>query len=512
MFDSLNGYGNIDTFKDMTQDEIDGVEIHARTKLVRILTKNAIDCGQELDESLMTAFFGVYGVCPEEFEFVRGDKKLIVKLTERVGEKIQSDGIDFFRSKRQRYTFKGIGESQFGLIYGDFTHRPNINVKAHFTEDDVRKKLFDSAKSVFDSFKGETENRNCAILSDEMINIVMGETKVTGEVTCIICQTHKSKQYFKTKPGSKSFCWVMTNMRSHIENCLQPKDPSTKSRKDNKKVTAKTVNDDDRDKNEQQNTGNAADDNTVIDLNETARSHTDDDELQSQYEDILTTQILVQSLKMSNTVHQCKDVEETMVCGFGTKSRQQSVQICDVPADGDCLFTSIAHQFGHVKINSEEHKKLAFSLRETVVEHIKMNISQYKHNLIDRILQNEPLLKRKEVTEPLCLSYVKTILSREGVFGGKESFDAISLMKKANIVVFNEEGTCYFGSDFIPAYTETILIAFRGSKGQRNVDRNHFGSVTSVSNHLAEAASKNLIKNYMQSIRNKNRNSVVALE
>lgn len=59
---------------------------------------------------------------------------------------------------------------------------------------------------------------------------------------------------------------------------------------------------------------------------------------------------------------------------------------------------------------------------------------------------------------------------------------------------------------------KTILIAFRGSEsGQKNEDRDHFGSVTEINNKLVPIASQLLIESYIKQIRNKNRNSVIDL-
>lgn len=528
---SLNGYGNVNTFKDLTEEDIDNIEEYSQTKLIRLLEKSAIDSGNELDENIKKAFFGIYAVSPEEFQFVRGDRKLISKIVDRVKEKIQTDGEYFtpkLPRKRQKLPFTGISESLLGLIYGDFTeHFKTTNISIN----DLKEKLFHSAKSVFDSFETEIVNRNshCSTsLTIDMISVSHGE-KIQGTVKCIICQKQNAKVSLKQNPRTGSSNWIMCNLKSHIQNCLKlPKkekqtlvknfvDPNDNGLMNDDLENAHsndinfTIDSDGsclHDTNNESFISNK--NNTIVNLNITPISEIEDNDLQDQYEELVTSQILIQNIKISNAVFQSKDVELTINSGFGTTSRPFQFNICDVPADGNCLFSSIAHQIMQVKINSAEHVNHTHELRKSVINYIEENIIKYLHCLRGRLLDSGEC--DKNATTEDCLAFVKNRLAVAGTFGGTESIQAISCIYKTNVIVLSEEGTAYFGALFNCTYKKSIMIAFRGTKSQNNQNRNHYGSVTNIKQPFVSQVSKHLIQNHMKSVRNGKHNTTVTVE
>lgn len=64
-----------------------------------------------------------------------------------------------------------------------------------------------------------------------------------------------------------------------------------------------------------------------------------------------------------------------------------TVRICEVRKDGNCLFSSIAHQLFNVKLDSLEHVNLTTKLREETVSHIKQNILTFTHEIKGRIYE-----------------------------------------------------------------------------------------------------------------------------
>lgn len=240
------------------------------------------------------------------------DKK---KLAANINDKIQSDNSDFFEApsiKKSKLSLKGTTKSIMGLIYGEHSGNKNKSTDAGFSLDELQKKLFNSAETLFNQFKDDLAMLDCSKLSMEMIEVAMVDNNIEAKVMCIICHKPKTKVYLKIHAGKNSSAW---------------------------------------------------------------------DELQSEYEDLIATQLTVQNVKMTNTVFQCNDKQENIFCTLGTDSRgKQNFKICDVAADGSCLFNAITHQLSHVKVNSGQHIDLAKDLRKSVVAHISVNLSKYLHS------------------------------------------------------------------------------------------------------------------------------------
>lgn len=521
LFYSLNGYGTLGMFKDLTDDDINNIEIYARTELFGLLQTKATTSNQPLDESLLAAFYLIYAVSPQTFQFVPGDRKFIQKLRKRVINKISSDGEKYFQPQhlpknKRKLGLKGTSESLFGLIYGDFTRSQNLDVNldlgARFSQGDLHNRLFGAARKMFGDYEDEIAMRGSQSLSTDMVEVNVVENGIKGTVTCALCRKQKTKVFCKTALGSNAFCWVLANLKKHILNCLQSENvldiDEIECNKNNNIDLVESHNNNDNDIN------NLMDDNkneSMVQLDVTPVDQIDDETLQTDYEDLLATQIMVQVLKMVNTVYQCKDKEEKVYCDFGTRLRKLPIKICDVSANGDCLFSAISHQLSHVRINSREHQIHTQNLRNEVAEHLEANLPNYLFDLKNRLLESGEVVN-EQTQEQQCINFIKNKLSHSGTFGGTESFMAVSAIKKVNIIVFNENGTCYFASKFDPTHQETIMVAFRDSnQGLENKYRNHFGSVTEIDQKLASKVSQYLIDKHMQYIRNKDRNSIIEI-
>lgn len=494
---SLNGYGTVDIFKDIDEEDIDCIEVYARTELINLLNKKAEEIAKELDKDLMMAFYGIYGVSPQNFQFVKGDRKLICKLASRVSDKLVENE-DYFKEKmlpkKRKFILNNTNESLFGLIYGSSSQRQNM--LCDFRQEDAKSKLFEQAKKLFDSHEEEMQIRNCSEFTTDMVDITIDENGIKGNVLCAICRKQKTKVHCRSNQGSKSFNWVISNIKTHITNCLKSK----RLGEDNNNGLQRA-----RSSNEDESSHGT----TTVSLDITPISSDAD---QSYLESLLENQIAVQIVQMANTVHQCRDTQMTMTCNFGVKSRKSSIQICDVPSNGDCFFSAVSHQTKYVKIDSPEHKTDTENLRKATAKHIETNLHDFKHDLKNRIIESGQRIDENNV-EDQCLQFVRDHLANAGTFAGRECFDAIAAMKGVNIVVFNEMGTCYFGSKFNPSYKKAILLAFRGTgDGEKNENRNHFGSVTEVKNKVITNASQFLIPKYLQYIRNKNRNSIIDID
>lgn len=104
-FNTMNGFGNALTFKDIDNDDIDTVEAFVRTELLGILSKNASDsigdnCDALVDDQQMLEHFGeAYKETPENFKFLNGHKKLIRNVAVHVKRLVDGKGVKLFKPK-----------------------------------------------------------------------------------------------------------------------------------------------------------------------------------------------------------------------------------------------------------------------------------------------------------------------------------------------------------------------------------------------------------------------------
>lgn len=184
-------------------------------------------------------------------------------------------------------------------------------------------------------------------------------------------------------------------------------------------------------------------------------------------------------------------------CGIQlTPGEISNIEVCQVPEDGSCLFGAAVHQHFLSAIGSDEYNQNVLNLRKNVVDHIRSNPDQYKHDILNRILElgsDHKKISEIENVEEECEKYLNR-LSLNGSWGGSESAKAISEIFKANLVIFNEYGTVYFLNSFNSSFENVITLAFRIIKGLEkenvsNEQRNHYDSVINITDDIVEKSS-----------------------
>lgn len=172
-------------------------------------------------------------------------------------------------------------------------------------------------------------------------------------------------------------------------------------------------------------------------------------------------------------------------------NKSGSINICKIPGDGNCLFSSLAQQIFHSKINSSEHIDQTRKLREDVVNTIKENYDLFlfdlKGRVFDMIDNDEFDINPESLNiENECKRFVENLLPKENHFGGSETIKAVSMFYKTNIIVFLENSRCIFGTAFDGSYTKIACIPYRKC-------RNHYDSVRNMQANLIYNVAEQLL-------------------
>lgn len=96
-----------------------------------------------------------------------------------------------------------------------------------------------------------------------------------------------------------------------------------------------------------------------------------------------------------------------------------------------------------------------------------------------------------------CALFLRN-LSKQGFWGGSESLKAVSLIYKANILIFNEKGHFYFTNDAQITNNQCIIISFRCASGDKDAPRNHYDSVCEIQEEDVYICARELLKRYMK--------------
>lgn len=189
-------------------------------------------------------------------------------------------------------------------------------------------------------------------------------------------------------------------------------------------------------------------------------------------EDAIYQQISNQKLRLLEATMKHKTRKYTMNYSFGDKKCK--IRIAKMDKDGSCLFSAIQHQLSCCKPNTDDHYASRNDLRAEAVNYLGKNLNTVLFSVTGRILDERDDIKdaNRKVTEKDCLDFITNKLSKHETWGGFESMHAISIIHKANILVFNESESFYFAIGFELEYEKTVIIAYR--------NRDHYDSVVEI--------------------------------
>lgn len=172
------------------------------------------------------------------------------------------------------------------------------------------------------------------------------------------------------------------------------------------------------------------------------------------------------------------------------------IYVIKINADGNCLFTSLAHQLWPTAVTSDECKRNSMKLRAAVVEHILENIESYQMFIDERVDEVKSLSNDDASLETKYKMWVRYVLSRKGVWGGIETIKAVSRMYRVNVVIFNECNRVRMIQGANEQYNRTIIIAYRFHlNGKNEPVYNHYDIVCDMESNTIYVASEFVINN-----------------
>lgn len=170
------------------------------------------------------------------------------------------------------------------------------------------------------------------------------------------------------------------------------------------------------------------------------------------------------------------------------------IYIIKILGNGNCLFTSLAHQPWPSATTSDECKKNSVKLRAKVVEHILNNIEPYQMFIEEYLHELKSLNSDNTSLDTKYEMWVRHNLSRQGSWGGIETIKAVSQMYRVNVVLFDECGIVQMIQGAKEQYERTILLAYRFYLNEQH-ERvyNHYDSVCDMESDTIHVATEFII-------------------
>lgn len=485
--------------------------------IISDLNNEDLNGNAKIDKKKLIEYFGeLYALKPEKFRFQPGDRKFIKLIQQTITKTIETKGrkkaMQHFGCKYEPPKKKMLKDNQNGHSNTGDTKCTTANIECITANTDLtdlanemKAKLF---KQILDKLKTfAVPKKIIDIFNETFISVNTEDNEISeGNVVCVVCYAesknpHKIKPthvYCRTKSGRLS--WVISNYMKHfrrahpsIQKC------KAKDRPSNEQHFVIEVNDNSC-SSENTSIGNISCDimnmpfeSTIVEM----------DSVEQQ----LNEEISKQMVKMwSITTLHCDDLE----CGVQSTDIDHlfiSFDVVQIHGDGDCLFSSAAHQIFGKDINSSEHKILTGTLRKNVVEYIQGHYEDFVFDIRGHVHELKEIAAKDHGCDAYgfntianiddaCKYFVDNCLIQPGFWGGAESLKAIHFLHKVDIIVFNENGPITFYNANNEQINHIIALAYRVSADHTTY--NHYDSVCNLTHDViystANVISKRLTK------------------
>lgn len=484
--------------KDITENELDEVEIFVKTELEQRLLEKCTRSNTEMSAIEKEHFFGLYASSAGEFKLLRGERKLLMKIASYLTELYAKGDIEFktYFEIPKRFKFKNdITTGAAGLFYGKKCRKQTSY--AEYTPDDLMPHIVAKLKPFFESFKNLKPLRP---ITQDLVKIVDLKNGYRADVICVFCPSNVCDIEVLLKRIAVQWdgVWNFTNFRKHIVNIHTKGNKAPPTLETNNSFEMEIYD------SLKINVGESTANESIIsvkkefspDMSEQFDEVIDASNIEKlpiQFDDsyaeekslrsLMFDQFTEQNIRLIESVLRFKEVKKHV--SVKIDGRLVNFDVLKIHGDGNCLFAAFVHQIHLVRINSNEHKVFTIELRQKVVNHIEENFERYIHPIKGRIIEEYELKNETapDITVDACTSFVARLAKPNDCWGGAETIQAVSEIHKVNVVVFNEKGDLYFPRRFDKIYKRTVFLAFRLSQARGKSGRlhhNHYDSVCTI--------------------------------
>lgn len=497
----MSGFGNPLSFKAITDVEIKAVEDFIKKNTFGFLTKKLCDisvdneCEVIIDDEHLIDYFGpLYANDTASFQFQPGDVLLIKEMVNYVKSKVDEGGPNkncvYFMDKRH---LKQRRQKQKAIT--TLKQIKKVEIAAELDEKDVKSRLIKKLIPYFEHVEiiGDLQ-------FEELIKLQIKDTgKVYGNIYCAICKAEGRKNKkpirvycnFEDKPKGS---WVVSNLVTHL-NRIHNNNVSMNVQKNKKQKVPSSSVDIENKTTSSCTEKKKSDDLETCGNNDASVILMNDDDLKTlESKNCDTPQLLYDQLSKQITMVMgavLKNSDAQSHMHYVLENSQRKLMVATIAGDGNCIFSALTHQIFLHKINTKNHKDAAKKLRADVVEYILSpdNFPLFLPELKDRVYE---LKNKNEIAdiETECKMFVRHILSKNKFWGAKETLLATSDLYATNIIVFDEDGTCFKFKRGGKNFCRSIAIAYR--LGSNEEGRNHYDSVCDVSSIDLFAAARSI--------------------
>lgn len=486
----------------MDDSDIDSVENYIKFNAL----KNATDALEQsiegdfesvsfcLQDDQMTDIFGeIHASNPSKFKFERGDRIRIRCLVDYVKDIVDGDG-----------NLKGLG------------HFEIIETSIFSLRNSKKKSTTKPTKSI-EELKSELHRRVLDILKTNGIHIDATDDNMVeiepngifGLVHCIACKESLKKNpkpkrvYYKSKANSGF--WVVANFDGHLKRVHKSiVSTAMKEKKGTKTVKVEPICTIEYESNSK-DTGisNVQSTQNEIEIHNDTITPAGTESIEKEFLDIIeidseaesskldeidkhkiaipyVQQISAQITRMVTSVIMNGDAQTQM--NFQLKNDiVRTLSVVKMPADGNCLFSALSHQQYQNPSTSKEHSRDTSQLRADVCNYILNgeNFPKFQYQLKDRVYELKAKAEIYDMEEE-CKQYVRNVLSKSGEWGGMETIKAASEIFESNIIVIQENESCYITRSAEKTFDRTIIIAYRYMHTASGLRLCHYDSVSDM--------------------------------
>lgn len=477
----------------------------------------------ELHDNDKEHFFGMFQDSVEEFEFMLGERTILLDIAQYLNKLFVDKGFDSFVkhfTAPQGYKMCKRDTDQFGvgIFFGKkYRQRSKWPQPMKHEIGDITSSLFVKLKKMLEPFREKMHT--VRPINADLIKVTDLQPGFRADVLCIFCIGNDSDcetllkriaiQNDTKREGP--IHWNFSNFRKHINwhishanktentnSCIDHNENGDQTENigscenvppnvEHESIIFEKLDNFDIEQTVCDGMSNSIEQESeslvVCDDNDSQLlviSHIDD-----SLRDIMIDQFSSQNLLLNESVlvnHEGK-IKKSMLIKVGNQSA--SVKLVKINGDGNCLFGSLVSQLNAGNTNMSEFDLQVKDLRRNVVDYIRENKNRFRYVIKGRILDDVDDggndLPNDDDIDKAIDKFIEEKLTQNGYWGGMETIVAVTEMFGVNILVFNENEAAYFPNGFKDEYQRTIFLAYRLSQNSKSeAVYNHYDSICDI--------------------------------